>query len=172
MNDVDKVLEELAGNILVSRIMLRQLSCDGEHVQTVHAHPTRAVRLLDRPARRQGLGAVKHADIIKTEEPTFEHVHALRILAVHPPGEVQQQLVKDLLQEPTVRLASNPVLDLVDSPCRPRMDRRVGIAESPLVGGNLPIGMHVPLAQEQDQLLLGEVGINQGQIDAVKCQVP
>ena len=41
--DVDEVLEELAGDILVSGVMLGQLQGDRQHVEAVHAHPTRAV---------------------------------------------------------------------------------------------------------------------------------
>ena len=53
------------------------------------------------------------------------------------------------------------LLDLVDAPCGPGMHRRVDVAEGPFIGRQLPVGMHVPLAQHQQQLLLGEIRIDQ-----------
>src|SRR6266511_514211 len=53
MGDVDEVFEELAGHVLVGGIFARQLERDGQHVEAVHAHPARAVRLLDVAPGRQ-----------------------------------------------------------------------------------------------------------------------
>ena len=53
-----------------------------------------------------GARTVEHADIVEAEEAALEDVQALRVLAVHPPGEVQQQLVKDALQEIQVAVAA------------------------------------------------------------------
>ena len=52
------------------------------------------------------------------------------------------------------------------------MHRRIHVAERPLVGRNLSVGMHVPLAQHQDELILGKIRIHQRQRNAVKRQVP
>ncbi len=52
------------------------------------------------------------------------------------------------------------------------MHRRIDIAEVPLVGGNLPIGVGIETAQHQQQLLLGEIKIHQRQGDRVEGQVP
>ena len=41
---------------------------DGEHVQTEHAHPGRAVRLFQAFAVGQGRAAVKHADVVQSEK--------------------------------------------------------------------------------------------------------
>ena len=38
---------------------------------------------------------VERADVVEAEEAALEHVVALGVLAVHPPGEVEQQLVED-----------------------------------------------------------------------------
>ena len=43
--------------------------------------------------------AVEGADVVETEETALEDVVALGVLAVHPPGEVDQQLVEDPLEE-------------------------------------------------------------------------
>ena len=47
----------------------------------------------------QGRGAVEDTDVVQAEEAAFEDVEALRVLAVHPPGEVQQQLLEDPFEE-------------------------------------------------------------------------
>ena len=52
------------------------------------------------------------------------------------------------------------------------MHRRVHVSERPLVGGQLPVGVHVPFAEQEEQLLLGEVGIDEREGDAVKREVP
>ena len=62
--------------------------------------------------------------------------------------------------------------DLVDAPRRPRVHGRVDVAEGPLVGGDLSIGMHVPLAQQKDSLLLGEFRVDAGKRDHVEREVP
>ena len=58
------------------------------------------------PSDRFGLAAVENADVVQAEEATLKGVAALGVLAVDPPGEVEQQLVEDLLQEVDVALAS------------------------------------------------------------------
>ncbi|MCX5737398.1 MAG: hypothetical protein NTZ61_02685, partial [Proteobacteria bacterium] len=45
-------------------------------------------------------------------------------------------------------------VDPEDSQHGPSMDGRVHIAERPLVGGNLAVRVHVPLAAQQQQLML------------------
>ena len=52
------------------------------------------------------------------------------------------------------------------------MHRRVDVVQGELVGRQLPVGVHVPFAQEEDELLLGERGIDAGQRNHVKGQVP
>ena len=64
------------------------------------------------------------------------------------------------------------LVDLVDAPRGPGVHRRIHIAKCPLVGGNLPVGMHVPLAQHERELFLREVRVDQCKRNAVKCQVP
>jgi len=52
------------------------------------------------------------------------------------------------------------------------MDRRIDVTEVPLVGRQLAVGMGVPLAGKQQQLALGELGIDEGQRQAVKGRIP
>ena len=52
VGDEQEVLEELVGDVLVAGALARELERDVEHVQAVHAHPARRVRLLERRRRR------------------------------------------------------------------------------------------------------------------------
>ena len=56
-------------------------------------------RLVDVPAGGQLRAAVEHADVVEAEESALEDVAALGVLAIHPPGEVQHQLVEHALEE-------------------------------------------------------------------------
>ena len=100
-----------------------------------------------------------------------EHVAPGRVLAVDPPAEIQHQPLKRSFQEPKIRPAEGP-LHLVERQRGPGVHRRIHIAEVPLVGGNLPIGVGIETAQHQQQLLLGEIEIHERQGKRVESQVP
>ena len=116
----------------------------------------------------QGLGAIEDPDVVQAEEPAFKDIHSIRVLAVDPPGETQQQFVEDLLQELAIGLAPPPFFDLVNTPSGPGVDRRVNVTKLPLIGGELTVRMHEPLAQEQDKLLLGVVRVHQRECHAME----
>jgi hypothetical protein len=80
--------------------------------------------------------------------------------------------VEDALQEDAIAHAPACLLDLIDAQGGPGMHRRIHVAERPLIGRDLPVGMHIPLAQDERELLLGEVGIHQRQRHAMKGQIP
>ena len=96
---VQEVLEELGRDVLIDRISSGKFEGDAHEIQAIHGHPTGAVRLIDKSAGRQGSAAVKYADIIQAKKSSLEDVAALRVLAIHPPGEVQHQFVEDALEE-------------------------------------------------------------------------
>jgi hypothetical protein len=75
----------------------------------------------------------------------------------------KQQFVEDALEELAVAAAVALFVDLVDAPRRPGVDRGIHVSESPFVGRELAVGMHVPLAQHEHELLFGEIRIDQGQ---------
>jgi hypothetical protein len=50
--------------------------------------------------------------------------------------------------------------------------RRIDVRERPLVGGQLAVRVHVPLAQDEPELFLRDVGIDDGERDAVEGEVP
>jgi hypothetical protein len=49
------------------------------------------------PAGRQRSAAIEDADDLQTEKTVLEHVVPGQVLAVHPPGEVQQEPVEAAL---------------------------------------------------------------------------
>ena len=64
-------------------------TCDcmigSSHVQAVESHPRRSVGLTEGAASGKRLRAVKHANVVETEEATLKHVIAALVLPVHPP---------------------------------------------------------------------------------------
>jgi hypothetical protein len=57
-------------------------------------------------ARGQRSAAVKDTDVVEAEEAAFKDVLAEAVLAVHPPGKVQHQLVERLPEEIEIRFAA------------------------------------------------------------------
>src|SRR4029077_8564791 len=107
-----------------------------------------------------------------TEEAALKNISAFGIFAIHPPGEVEQEFLKDAFQKHSVALATALFFNFVYAPSGPGVHRWVDVAEGPLIGGQLPVGMHVPLASHQNELFLGEIRIHQRQSNAVESQVP
>src|SRR5271170_108070 len=100
-------------------------------------------------ARRQGRASVENSDVVEAEEAALKDVHAFGIFTVNPPGEVQQQLMEDPHQEGAIAAAPLLLVDLIYAPRRPGMDWRIHIIQRPLIGRQLPVGMHVPFARQQ-----------------------
>ena len=173
LRDVQKVLEELGGNVLVHVVVLCELERNAHEIERVHRHPAGAVGLIDVTAGGQLTAAVEHTDIVESEKAALEDVAPLDVLAVHPPGEVEYQLVEYPLEELQIALpAALLAVDLEHAPGRPGVHRRVDVAKGPLVGGDLAIRVHVPLARQQDELLLGECGVQVRQWQAMESQIP
>ena len=114
------------------------------------------------------MGAVDRADVVQAEEAALEDVVAVGVLAVDPPGEVDQQLVEDPGQEIEVAAA----VDGEHLQRRPRVHRRVDIPEVPLIRRQRPLRVLEPLPADQDQLVLGERRVQVSQGDRVEGQVP
>ncbi|HYX59139.1 MAG TPA: hypothetical protein VE888_09030, partial [Streptosporangiaceae bacterium] len=169
--DPEEMLDELEHEPLVGLIMLQQSQGKLEHVLAEHRHPGRAVSLLQPSAGRQRRAAVEHADVVQAEEAPLEHIAAGGILAVHPPGEVQQQLGEALLQERKVHLPQVS-LQVRQEQGGHGVDRGVHVPEVPLIGRHLAGRVEVTLGQHQVELALGEVGIDHGQRNAMERQIP
>ncbi len=60
--------------------------------------------MFDESAGGQWLAAVEDSDIVQAEKTALENIVAPRVLAIHPPGEIHQQLVKTRLQKVAIRL--------------------------------------------------------------------
>jgi hypothetical protein len=98
------VLEELGGDVLVGGILLGQLERHGEHGGAEERHPRGAIGLVQVAAGGQGLGAIEDADVVQPEKAPGEEVSPVYVLAVDPPGEVEQQLVEHAREEEPVPL--------------------------------------------------------------------
>src|SRR5713101_9103802 len=91
----DEVFEEFRGHVVVGRFVARQLKRNGEHGRAKKSHPSSAIGLLQASSAGQRPRAIEYADIVQPEEPPGEQVFPSRVLAVHPPGEVEKKLLKD-----------------------------------------------------------------------------
>ena len=170
--DVVEVLHELEDHVLVGRVVRGELERELQHVLAEEGHPRRAVRLFEVAAGRQRGAAVEHADVVEAEEPALEHVLAEAVLAIDPPGEVQHELVERRPEEIDVHLAAQRLLGAMEEQRRKGVDRRVHVAEVPLVGRDLAVRVQVGAAEHQFHLLLGEVGIHDRERERVEGQVP
>src|SRR5947208_3315232 len=83
----------------------------------------------------QARGADDDADVVETEQTAGEDVLPLVVLAVHPPGEVEEKLLEDSREKQAVPLTACPG-HLVDPPRRPGVHGRIDVAERELVGGD------------------------------------
>ncbi len=124
------------------------------------------------PPVGKGLAPVKDADIVQPEKAALKNIISFGVLTIHPPSKVQQQLVEARAQETGGPHTFAFLLDLVDAPGRPGMHGRIDISQRPFISGNLPVGMHVPFAQHEDELVLGETGIDKRERETMKGQIP
>src|SRR5437764_11036834 len=122
MSDIEKVLQEFDGNVLVIAVLPRELEGDCEHVQAVHGHPARTIGLVKMSATRSLRAAIEHSDVVQPQESALKHVPAVRVLAIDPPGEVDQQLMEDAFQKADVGDTANTLLDLIDAQRGPGME--------------------------------------------------
>src|SRR5207249_2909539 len=114
---------------------------------------------------------VEHADVVEAEETAGEQVLALGVLAVDPPREIQQQLLECAREEDPVALAVRRG-DLVRAPASPRVHWRIHVAKGKLVGWYLAVGMHVPFAEEERELIFGKLRIDLRKRQHMKRQIP
>ena len=148
VGDVDEVLPEFTGHVLVSRVLAGQLERNRQQIQAIHRHPTCAVRLFQVATSRQRLAAIEHTNVVESEKAAFENVVAFRVFAIDPPGEIQHQFVKDAFEKFPIGDAAPLLLDSINAPRGPRQDRWINVAERPFVRGHLTVRMHVPFAQQ------------------------
>src|SRR5258707_15389970 len=104
----------------------------------------------------QRLRTVEYPDVVETQKPALEYVHAIRVLAIYPPREIQQEFMKYAFEEAPVGAPADTFLDLVDAPRRPGMYRRGDVAGPPLLGGQLPVRGPIPHPQHGGEWFLGK----------------
>lgn len=150
----------------------------------------------------KGLAAIKDTDIVEPKKTAREQMVAARVFTIDPPKylsdesylfnkpvEVQEQLVETACKERAVTLAAGSGF-LVHAVHCPSVHWRVDIVKSPLVsvqrqsnkhttiirdGGlrrQLTIRVHVPLPQEESQLMLGKLRVDNTEWHHVESQVP
>ena len=171
ISDGDEVLEEFRRHIFRGRVIAGQFQRHREHGIAEESHPGRSIGLFELAAVGQRFGAVEHADVVEPEEAAAEDVVALRVLAVDPPGEIDDELLERARQESAVALAAR-ARHLVHAPARPGVDRRVHVVKRKLVGGKLSVRVHVPFTQKQNELFLGKMRINGRHHNHVEGEVP
>ena len=172
IGDIHEVLEELGGDVLVGRLRSCQFQGDGHHVQAIHGHPGCPISLFEVATGWQNRAAVEDADVVQAQETAGKDATAIYILAVHPPGEVEQQFVENLFEEQGIGLTGHLAGDPVHLPRRPGVHRWVHIAKSPFISGELSVRVHVPLAHQQDQLSLGPLRVDHCHGNHVESKVP
>jgi hypothetical protein len=82
------------------------------------------------------------------------------------------QLVERLALRKSRSVRPQGLLGAMQEQRRPGMDRRVHVAEVPLIGRHLAAGVQVDALEHQFHLLLGEVGIDDRQRQRVEGQIP
>src|SRR6202011_2763638 len=165
------MLEKLRRHILICGSCLCEFECYRKHGEAIESHPGRPICLLQIATGGKGPGSVKNTDIIQTKKTSGENVIPLGVLAIHPPGEIEKQFVKDAFKEISVSMAVCAAY-LVDSPGSPGVHRRIDVGKCEFICGNLPIWVHVPFTKEKLQLLLGKLWIEMCKREHVKRQIP
>ncbi len=171
-SDIQEMLEKLHRNVDVHAIALGQLQPHAHQVQRIGGDPRGAIGLVEQVTRRQRGRAVEQGNIVQAQEAALEQVAPLGILAVDPPGKIQQQLVEDPLQKIQIAYAGQRLILLVNPPAGPGMHRWVGVVEAPFIGRQLTIGVHETVLHQQQQLLFGEPRVNQRQRHRLETLVP
>ena len=173
LGDMQKVLEEFGRDVFIDMVVAGELERDTHQIERVHRHPAGAIGLIDVAAGRQLGAAIEDPDIIEAEEAALKNIASFGVLAVHPPGEIQGQLVEHAFEKREIAgITALFAIDLEDPPGGPGVHRRIDVAQRPLIGGHLAVGVHIPLARQQDELLLSEVRIQIGERQTVKRQIP
>ena len=120
--DIEEVLYELQDHVFVDGVVGGELHCEFEHVLGEECHPRRAIRLFQVAAGGKWSAAVEDPDVVEAEETPFEYILTEPVLAVHPPCEVQNELVERRLEEIEVSLPAQGLLGPVQEQSCPCME--------------------------------------------------
>src|SRR5215472_7288295 len=136
----NEVFIETVSQAFIDRVVLGKDNGELTHDLAKQSNPCGAIGLFDNSSGWQVGAPIKYANVVQAEKSSGENIAPLRVFAVYPPGEIDQQALKTLFHKLDVSPA--PLfLNLVQEQRGPGMDGRVNVAKLPLVGGNLSIGM-------------------------------
>src|SRR5580704_2546137 len=171
IGDEDVVLPEFAGNIFINGVLFGQQKGGSKHVFGESSHPACAIRLSKQVALRKFV-AIEYTNVIHPQKSTLENIFAQCVLAVDPPGKVEEHLLKDTFQKCEISDTGMLALNLEHSPRRKRQNGWIDAIEIPFIGGDLPIGVHVPLTQHLENLFFGQVRVDICQGNTMKAEIP
>src|SRR5438874_558587 len=95
------MLKEFRGCIFKRLIIHGDLERYVHHVECIGTHPAGTICLLQLHMATVKT-PVEYTDIIQSEEATFKDVVPVPVLAVDPPGKIDEELLKYLFQEDQV----------------------------------------------------------------------
>src|SRR5438309_12117161 len=153
------MFEEFRGHVFVNRIGLGEFQRHGKHREAIESHPGGSVRLLEESASWERLRTIESADVIETEETAGEKIVAFGVFAVHPPGEIEQQLLECAFKKSAITLPAR-TSHLVNAPGGPGVDGRIHITKSKFVSRHFDVRMNVLILNEKIELLLRKVRID------------
>src|SRR5215468_10565421 len=124
----DEVFKETVSHLFIDRVVLGENNGDLKHDLAIQSNPRGAIGLFDSSAGGQVGTAIKHANVVQAEKSAREDIAPLRVFAVYPPGEIEQQALEALFQKLDVAPAPL-ILNLVQEQRSPGMDRRINVAK-------------------------------------------
>ena len=166
--DRHEVLEEIRRHVFICRIFASQFQRHREHRQAIGRHPGGAVGLFQFRSPGSGSDRSNTPMLSSPRNPPEKMLPSTSLRFTH-----QVKFISSFWNTRARKTRSRlPARTghLVDAPACPGMHRRIDVRKVELVGRDLPIGVHVPLAQQQQQLLFGEVRIEPG--EAEPCEKP
>jgi len=106
-----KCSKNFEANVFVAGVVFGQLQRHGEHRAAVKGHPGRAIGLLEVGRRRERPRTISNRPMLSSpRNPPAKRCLPSTVLAVDPPGEVDQQLVEHAGQKLPVAAAFSPVI--------------------------------------------------------------
>ena len=66
LGNIDEVFKKFARDTPINLIFSRKFEGYGQHIQAIHPHPARSIRLFQMPTRRQRGGTVKDTHVIES----------------------------------------------------------------------------------------------------------
>src|SRR5215472_13204058 len=91
LGNPDEMFVEPVSHLLLDRDGVGKDDGDLKHDLAKQSNPCGAICLFNSSPSRQLGAAIKHANVIQAEKSSGEDIAPLRVFAVYPPGEIEQQ---------------------------------------------------------------------------------